>query len=103
MKRVTTTGTIKELASKIDKHHINVARAKVVGSVGKVVGGGLIVAGGSIASAIGLALTLFTAGLSLSIPAAVFATETALTVGGGVTYVHRLATNIQSYNSYIVS
>ena len=73
--RVRTVDTLNELAADLDKHHINVARAKVVGTLGKIAGTG-------VAAVAGIAAP-FTGGLSL-IPAALAATGIGLAVGGGV-------------------
>ena len=82
MQRVKTISVVKRLAAELDEHHINVARAKVLGSLGTLTGTGIATVG---ASAAAIILSPLTAGLSLTIPAAMIATGGAIATAGRVT------------------
>ena len=87
-KRIQTIDAVKDLAKKLDKHHINVARAKVVGSTAKIVGTGAAAAfGGSALFTIAVGLAPFTGGLNLS--GAVVVGGTALAALGGAAVAGR--------------
>ena len=84
--RLKTIDVVEELAADLDKHHINVARAKVVGSLGKLAGGGIATFGGTaLATFVATAAAPVTGGLSLLIPAAMITGGAGLAVIGGVT------------------
>ena len=80
--RVKTIGIVKDLAAELDKHHINIARAKVVGSLGKLIGTGVATVGAATAA---IVLSPFTAGLSMTIPAAMAVAGGGLITAGGIT------------------